>query len=219
MVKAGKIEGLAQIRHRHNGKFQPFALMDAHQPHRVRRRGRGRFHIHFALLLGLDKFQKTVKALAVVSVELARQLQQALDVGPLLFTAFLGGNPVAVMSLVDDAFQAMRDGGLPRQLAPFRKMPKKCVRLFISGIANLRRFVPLVQRVPKTSVLAPDANGCQFPVRQPNQRRPQNAQQRQVLQRIVQHLQQAEQVAHFEALVKSAARSQQRNPHPANSLT
>ena len=77
MVKVGEVEELAQIRHRHNGEFQSFALMNAHQAHGLRRRRGGRLDGHFAFLLRFDKSQEAIQALSFIGVELAGQLQQA----------------------------------------------------------------------------------------------------------------------------------------------
>ncbi len=54
----------------------------------------------------------------------------------------------------------------------------------------------------------------QFVQRHPHQRRAQHRQRRQILQRIVEQLQQAQQVGDLHALVKTAARHHQRNAQP-----
>ena len=76
-----QVEALAQIRQRHDGKFQPLALVNAHQAHGVPQRLPGRLGVQFVLLLRLDKLEETVKPLAAKTVKLPCQVNQAGNIG------------------------------------------------------------------------------------------------------------------------------------------
>ena len=90
------MKSFPQVRRHHHGKFQPFALMNAHQAHGLAL-PRRRFRLLLALLLRLRKTEKARQAFAAAGIELPGQLQQPIQVGAPLFPAPAGLEPVGVM--------------------------------------------------------------------------------------------------------------------------
>ena len=121
------VEGLAQIGNDHDGKLQPLALVNAHEPHGVLRRGGRDLRFGLGFLLGFDEAQKAEKALPLELVEMLYQAQEFLHVRVALFAPLPGAQPIRVMRLRQHRFQAARKRRLPRQLSPATKSGEKLI--------------------------------------------------------------------------------------------
>ena len=116
--------------------------------------------------------------------------------------------PVGVMRFRQHLFEALRKRDLPRQFPPARKPFQKfrdfSPRVSLWTFATSALLAP-IERRPEMNVLRRQPDFRQFVERQADQRRAQHRDARNVLQRIVEQLQQAQQIQNFAAVKKSAA--------------
>ena len=91
------VEIFRQVGDGDDGKFQAFALVNAHQAHGIFLRDRRDFRLGFDFALRLDEFQKAEQALPLKLVEFFREVQKSPDVRVPLRAARARFEPVVVM--------------------------------------------------------------------------------------------------------------------------
>ena len=91
----------------------------------------------------LDIVQKTEQPLPLELVELPRQRQQPLRVGPPLLAARLRQQPRLVAGFIEHSFEALRQAGLARQYPPVREAPQEKINFRPRRFGGYRRtFTP-----------------------------------------------------------------------------
>ena len=206
------VERLGKVGDGHDGKFQPLALVNAHQANGVFVRNRCDIRFHPGLALRLDEFQKPEQSLPLKLVELLHETQKAFDVGSPLRPARAREQPLGIMRFGQHGFQTFRKRSLFCQFPPVREpLQKFCDFTRSFTMACGLWTVDMIQRRPKMHAFRRQPDLRQFVERQAGERRTQHGDGRNVLQGIVQQFQQAQQIQDFSAFIKSAALDHQRH--------
>ncbi len=112
------IETRAQSGHGDDGKLQSFTAVNTQQSHHLARGGRGGFKIQFFILLQPHKAQKAIQTLALVGIELSREIEQAAHVRETFGAARFGLQQRFVVRVEQGGFQRLRQGRLTGEFAP-----------------------------------------------------------------------------------------------------
>ena len=120
-AKVRKVKCFAQIGHYNHRKFEPFALMDAHEPNGVLVAHCGDLGLNFRRPLRLDETKKPEQPLPLRVIEPSCQAQQAVHIGVSLLTARLGQQPVRVMRFREHRLETVRKRNLAGQAPPARE--------------------------------------------------------------------------------------------------
>ena len=172
------------------------------------------------LALRLDEFQKTEQPLPLKLVELLRQIEKSFNVRAPLRAARTRSQPVGVMRFRQNLFEALRERRSAAPASASAKTVREILQILsrassdFSAFRDLRTSARSIQRRPEMILLRRQPDFRQFVQRAADERRAQHRDARNVLQRIVEQLQQAQQIQNFAGCrkIRRARRPAARRP-------